>query len=578
VSTARAILLALVTAACAAPAAADAPAVSVEVDARTVRADQPLTVTIAIEGAGADRARLAGRPPASDKLQPAGAPAVSSQMTFVNGVMSASRTLRLTYVPTGVGETRVPSFAIEVGDQVVRTDPVPVTIVPADGAGPPAGNDAAATDRSDPRLRMRTRLDRTEVYIGEELLLEYVLQDAGANPRDVDPDRLDPIPGFLVEDEPVDAAASARRTQRDGRQWTEYTLFRRHLTPTRTGTITIPPVAFEVAVPARGRDPFGLGFGSLRSFRSVPVVAPAREVTVRPLPEQGRPAGFDGAVGRFELSGTLDDPRPRAGGAANLELTVTGEGALGALEPPRLEAPADVQVYPPVEAEAGANRRRWIYPLVPRSPGRVELAGARLHYFDPRAARYEQAQAGPFVLDVQEAAAGAVTGGGTPVEAGAEDLRYLLPAPAALVDAERTPLDAAWFWTLALLPVLVLPALALAGQVLARRAGSAAGRRARTLRRAREHLREARRTADDPPAAARAVLQALHLWATEVLGEPTRPLERGRLRRTLVDRTGDAGLADRVVDLLDRAEAARYGAGEDPSLVEDAERLVGGGR
>ena len=557
------------------PAVAAGPDVRVKVAPRTVRTDERVTVTITVSGEGATSATLVGRPPRGKNLLPAGGASTSTQVSWVNGRFSAVKQFVLEYLPAGVGEGEVPSFEIDVDGKTVRTEPVPVRILEAPKTPGEAKGGGAAPGGND-EVRVRTVVDRDRVWLGESILLEYRLESR-VKIQGYDPDHLDPVPGFLVEDEPVSPRAT-RYTFRDaaGREWVGWVLFRRRLTPTRSGKLTIPPVPFTVGVVRRREDVFGMAFGGFAE--RVGLVAPAKTIEVRPLPEEGRPPDFSGAVGSFTLEARLDRARVAAGEAVQLEVTVRGEGNLSTASPPTVTLPPDVQAFDPVEKRQGPGFRTWDVPIVPRAPGRVQVGPVRFAYFDPAAGEYRVATVPPLPLEVTPGAAGgAATGGPAPVAArGGDRLRWLHVPDRPLRDLERPPWASPLLVVLAVLPPLLLLGATVLGPLVSRWAGSPAGRRARLRATVARRLAGARkRAAADPGEAAREVIEALHLWAGEVLGEPSRPLDRTRLFRGLAERTGREELARRFVETLEEAEAIRYaGVGEIGRVIDDAAEIT----
>jgi hypothetical protein len=549
VGTAVALLVVLASGALAARAAAD---VTVKVSSRQIHVDEILTVVIQVEGPDAQSAKLVGSPPPGQRLDPVSrAPSVSQQLTVVNGRRSRTTELELTYAPTEAGEARVPSFVISTSAGRERTEAIPIEVLPG---------------RSPEPLGVEARLDRSTIYVGETVQLDYVLRVRGVSPRGIEPDRLPPLPGFVIDDAPMRPGEIKKSATDDqGREWTEYLLFRRRLTPTRTGELEIPPVVFATSVLRKEReDPFGFGFGfGMDRYRRVEMLAPRKAITVRPLPEEGRPAEFSGAVGRFELAGDVPDVAG-VGDAFNLELVVEGEGSLETASPPRVSSTANVEIYPPVEGRSEEGERRWSFPIVPRTSGTIRVGSARFSYFDPASRRYEIAEAGPFELEVEpgNAPVGSTDGGGDRPAAGVvtttgTDLRFIVSTPSRLVDRRDGFAFSSLFYALVALPLVALPLVVVGAQVAARRAASPAGRRSRVRREIARSLDAAAR-ADDGGDAALHVLHAFHAWASDTLGEPSRPLDRARLRRRLAEATGDARRADEAIALLDDAEATRY--------------------
>lgn len=77
--------------------------------------------------------------------------------------------------------------------------------------------------------------------------------------------------------------------------------------------------------------------------RPVSVMAEATGIQVLPLPEQGRPASFSGAVGTFTVSATAKPVNVAVGDPITVTLAITdqsGASNLESLQPPALAADA----------------------------------------------------------------------------------------------------------------------------------------------------------------------------------------------------------------------------------------------
>ena len=423
----------------------------VSVQPQTVREGEALRVTITAQGPAAGNAEIAGGAPKGKLLLPHGGFSSSRQVSWINGQKSAKTVFQAEYLATGTGPAQVPAFTVTAGGKDYKTAPVDVRILPRSAAG-------AAGAEDDRGLAIEARLDRESLFLGESLVLEYVLRSR-VDIRDYSPKQLQQMADFLVEDVPIDPSSTAR-TVRDsqGREVREFVLFRRILSPTKTGRLTIPPQPFTFTV--QSRDQRRRGFFFEPRVERVARYVGEQSVEVRALPEQGRPADFTGAVGQFTLDAQLAAENAIAGEAVNLVATVRGDGSLGMISPPLLTLPQDVQAYDPLEESIEQGARRWVFPLVPRAPGKVRLDGVHMSVFDPRTRSYRTLTAGPFELEVappRDGGAVASGSGSSRVRAQATDLRFIHSVPRKLVDRRGLSLASPWLWALGLLPLVGLP-------------------------------------------------------------------------------------------------------------------------
>jgi hypothetical protein len=146
----------------------------------------------------------------------------------------------------------------------------------------------------------------------------------------------------------------------------------------------------------------------------VEVAGLALLLTVLPLPEEGRPAGFTGAVGRFELAAEASPLTLPAGTSLKLVLSIGGSGDLYAFEAPLLDDLPGFHSRGHVE-EPAALQRVITYDLAPRGPEVAAVPAIELPFFDPEPpGAYRLARSAPIALEVLPAAP---PEGGAPVSA-----------------------------------------------------------------------------------------------------------------------------------------------------------------
>lgn len=121
---------------------------------------------------------------------------------------------------------------------------------------------------------------------------------------------------------------------------------------------------------------------------------------IQPLPTNGRPDDFSGAVGQFTLTGTATPAQVQPGDIVTLCWELSGRGWLGDA-PIRMPDPGGAfKTYPPQETARDSARihlamRQVVIPLTTNAT----LSGtARFSYFDPESKNYRIVTAGPFPL------------------------------------------------------------------------------------------------------------------------------------------------------------------------------------
>lgn len=344
-------------------------------------------------------------------------------------------------------------------------------------------------------------------------------------------------------------------------------VFRRALFPLGAGTLRIPPAAVI----------YEIRRGLIYAPETFQVESPSSAVVVRPLPSEGRPEDFTGAVGQYGVEATVDRSSLRVGEAVNLVLDVNGTGNLNSLGRPELPHIPSVRVYDggedaevQVQGTNFAGHKRFSWVLVPEKADQFMIPALRFPYYDPEQAAYEVAAAEPIPIQVQSA--GPVAGDGV---SGRGTIRYIKVRPGRrALGIDRTFA----FWLLIALPGLVLLALLARGgyrRAIARPRSDGAGRRLRQGFRDLQGLIEA----GDGTFFARLRTTTLD-WLAERFGVPDLA-SRGvlRIQHALEDAGVPPDVALDVIDVIEDCGRLRY-APEAPDaqqardLLQRTERLL----
>jgi len=208
------------------------------------------------------------------------------------------------------------------------------------------------------------------------------------------------IEGVEVYSFPFDTVRSIRRVTMSGVPYIQYT-YHTAIFPLTAGIDTIPPATLTYTL-LNEADPYA---SQDTTVHSVP-----QHVVVLPLPVQGRPADFSGAVGQFTLTAAADSQGLRSGNTLNLRVTVTGTGNIALLQRPALTIPwatvvstSDSVMWDSVGTRTGTLMRgakefRWL--VTPQSGGQLRIPPIRYSYFDPTTKAYATVAAAAIPLFV----------------------------------------------------------------------------------------------------------------------------------------------------------------------------------
>jgi len=149
--------------------------------------------------------------------------------------------------------------------------------------------------------------------------------------------------------------------------------------------------------------------------QSIVLKSPDVPLTVLPLPAEGRPPNFSGAVGHFKLEASVDSTQVRAGEPLELRLAVNGDGNFDRVTTPGLPESDQFKTYTP-SVKGLDHGKTFVQAVVPQRPGTSEIPPVELTFFDPDEARYLTARSTPIPIEVKPGLALATTRAGVAPE------------------------------------------------------------------------------------------------------------------------------------------------------------------
>ena len=183
------------------------------------------------------------------------------------------------------------------------------------------------------------------------------------------------------------------------------------LTASEEGIYAIRPSRMNMTVfESRRRSPRSLfddPLFSMSSRRPMTLDSEPLELEVAPLPHKGRPAGFSGLVGTFEIESRLEPSRIKAGGSATLTVFLKGRGNIKRMPDLKMSDLDQIKVYadqPVLEKKTdskgltGSKTMKWA--LVPEKEGKYRVPPLAVSFFDIAGHKYRTIKTRPHSLDV----------------------------------------------------------------------------------------------------------------------------------------------------------------------------------
>lgn len=369
----------------------------------------------------------------------------SQNISIVNGRMTRTVvktfTFQFTFKPQKSGELRVPGFNFTYQDFHRAISPTPVMVRKES----PESND----------ISLLLRFSKTSLYLNEQAtLIATIRKKAGSNVNQISrPDVEKELKKFFWI-KPTTDKIPGRVETLGGIQYEVYDIpF--IIFPILEGRVKIPSIPLQYTVVERRtqrrrdpffEDPFFSGFFDNVTTQTKTKYSQPAVLDVKPLPLQGRPAGFDGAVGDFTLIAALDRNETKTGDAVNLKVAVTGRGNEKSFNSLDFKGRERFEVFDP-EIQSSADIRggqvlvnkTFKYVLIPQVEGRQAVGPVTLYFFNPGRGAYDSATAAPELM-VQKGKAVAATGRyltKEEVRLVGRDIRFIKTDPPSVRDESR---------------------------------------------------------------------------------------------------------------------------------------------
>ncbi len=198
-------------------------------------------------------------------------------------------------------------------------------------------------------------------------------------------------PTFALNDA-VAEAESLPDEKRDGRAFAVLAWSRR-FTPVEAGEIVVPAPTLRYVHATVFEEDFVVG-RIARDPKDAVVSGSPLALRILPLPAEGRPGGFEGAVGRFTIEAACDRTAVDAGEIFRLTVTIRGEGNATM---PRLDLPR-FHVFGTVFPDEG---RTAVHDIAALSADVKEIPAIPFAFFDPGSPSYRIVRTDPIPLEVR---------------------------------------------------------------------------------------------------------------------------------------------------------------------------------
>lgn len=518
-------------------------------------------------------------------------PNQSNSVQYANGVMSQQLVISYALVARKEGKFTIGAASVVSNGQKLETAPVVIEVVKGAVSQNGQGNDGQTNSKiSGEEVFIRTGLSKTNCYLGEQILITQKVYSRFSivGFKKINPPAYD---GFYAQSmEPISKGQVATENI-DGVIYYTYEIFRTIATANKSGKIILNPMTAEVVIRkqsnSKPRNVFEQFFGA-SGYEDIPVNAKSRalSVDVLALPEDGKPANFDGAVGNFTYKVTTTKTEVKANDAFNLKLTVTGKGNLKLLSAPKLNLPESFESYDPKITES-ATSKTFDYLIIPREEGEFNLDQLGFSFFNLDTKKYVSIPPDPIkikVLPPDPNSAGAqVFTSQSQVKETENDIRYIKKGEFLLSKTETEFFNSGiHLMMLALIVITLSTGLFLRRNHIKNNSNTVLVKERKAARLAKKQLvkAEAFMNQNKKDEFYTEILMALNNYLSHKLNIPVSDLSRENINRSLVQKQLNGETITRLLTTLDTSEYAKYApgavSGDLKSVYNDTAELITG--
>jgi len=374
--------------------------------------NQPWTITITVAN---DRIKSYENFPDIDGFQKRGTSS-STQTNIINGQVSSTQSVIMTYVPVRQAIITVPSFKLKVNDQIISVTGKKVKIgapVQARSNDPfrslfDQGNDdffgRGETEfvdvKEDALLALTTNKD--EVYSGEGFTatLSFLVADNNRAPmqfyelgRQLSEILKKIKPANCWEENYNIENIEGEQIIVGGKSYTQYKIYEATFYPLNAQPIVIPSVGLDMIKFKVAKNPTMFGQNRKEDFKKF--YTKPKTIRVKELPPH--PLRDVVAVGDYRLEERIDAHNLNTGQSTGYEFNIYGEGNISGIEKPTIRKDNNLEFYEP-NVKQNINRqsnrvtgtKSFAYFMIPKEPGSYNLKDyVQWVYFNTRTKKYD---------------------------------------------------------------------------------------------------------------------------------------------------------------------------------------------
>lgn len=523
-------------------------------------------------------------PPNFEGFKIVAGPSQQVSQSWINGRSSFNKTYSYFLLPMQKGTLVIRQASIDIRGQIYKTSPIKITVTAA-VEQPRDPNDSQVS--ADESLHLVAEISKTNPYLNEPITVVYKIYfsyNIGiTNWRELDKPKYNDFWSQNIDIKQL----VAEEGRYNGEKYRFVTLRKTVLYPQKSGKLVIEPLSLDVDVqlPSNRRNIFGQVLLVEDHKR---VSAGAKTISVKALPEAGKPADFSGAVGRFAFKVIPSKTNIKSGESLDLDVSVSGTGNLKLFTLPKPIVPTALEMYDPVHNEqvttplsGMTGRISDKYAIIPQYKGKYPIKPMTFTYFDLGSQSYKTITSPEIMINVLEgpnAADNSVASNSDTKKAAvlsSAQFKFVkLKTDLASMNQSdfygSTP-----YYLLTILPFLCIPVIVLFKKKKEAIDGDIAGNKIKLSNKlAKKYLSEAQKEIGNKEPFYIALEKAMHNFLKAKINIETSEMSKEKISEILLERKANRESISAFINLTENCELARYAPSSSTAIQEDYDKAV----
>ncbi len=272
-------------------------------------------------------------------------------------------------------------------------------------------------DKIKKNMLVRVDVDKRSCFVGEPVVATYKLYTRLKSESNMI--KSPSFNGFSVLDMQAPNDMSYHTEKFEGREYNVYTIRKAQLYPLLPGNLELGIAEIENNVQFIKAEYANQNPGIFRQFEEATIPPGGIEVQkvtlqskplsifVKPLPDENKPAGFKGAVGKFSIEARVEQNNLSTDDAGNMAIIISGEGNLQMINAPEIAWPAGFEAFDSKATDdlykgtvPVSGRKIFEFPFTVSKAGTYILPAVAFSFFNIHDAKYKTVTTQPIEITV----------------------------------------------------------------------------------------------------------------------------------------------------------------------------------